>query len=76
MAESVPEEMNSLLHEAAMTVKNSKKVFAFSHIDADGISALAIIALMLEREGKEYKWKNIHQINSETIVQIAEDIRD
>jgi single-stranded-DNA-specific exonuclease len=74
LAESVPEDMSSLLHEAAMSVKNSKKVFAFSHIDADGISALAIIAMMLEREGKEYKWKNIHQINSETIVQIAEDI--
>ena len=72
--ESIPEAMRELLHAAADAVKRAKRVYAFSHIDADGISALAIISLMLQKEEKEFEWKNVHQINSETIVQIAEDI--
>ena len=67
--------MGKLLLEAAKEVRESKRVFAFSHIDADGISALAIISLMLEREEKEFEWKNVHQINSESILQIEEDVR-
>ncbi|MFW9956270.1 MAG: DHHA1 domain-containing protein [Candidatus Thorarchaeota archaeon] len=75
LLESIPETMSELLVEATKLVKKSKRVYAFSHIDADGISALAIIALMLERERKEYKWKNVHQINSESILQIEEEVR-
>lgn len=67
--------MGKLLLDAAKEVQKSKRVFAFSHIDADGISALAIITLMLEREEKDFEWKNVHQINSESIVQMEEDIR-
>jgi len=67
--------MGKLLLDAAKEVQKSEKVFAFSHIDADGISALAIITLMLEREEKKFEWKNVHQLNSESIVQIVEDIR-
>ena len=67
--------MGKLLLAAAKEVKKSKRVLAFSHIDADGISALAIITLMLEREEKEFEWQNVHQINSESIVQMEEDIR-
>ena len=74
--ESIPESMGKLLHDAAKEVKRAKRVFAFSHIDADGISALAIISLMLEREEKEFEWKNVHQINSESIIEIEEDIRE
>ncbi|MFX1606687.1 MAG: DHH family phosphoesterase [Promethearchaeota archaeon] len=74
--ESIPESMGKLLFDAAKEVGRAKRVFAFSHIDADGISALAIISLMLEREEKEFEWKNVHQINSESILQIEEDIRD
>ncbi|MHA2359286.1 MAG: DHH family phosphoesterase, partial [Candidatus Thorarchaeota archaeon] len=74
LLESIPETMGELLVEASKLVKKSKKVYAFSHIDADGITALAIIALMLEREGKEFEWKNIHQINSESIVEIKEEV--
>jgi RecJ-like exonuclease len=74
--ESIPESMGKLLLDAAKEVKRAKRVFAFSHIDADGISALAIISLMLEREEKEFEWKNVHQINSESIIQIEEDIRE
>jgi single-stranded-DNA-specific exonuclease len=73
--ESIPESMGKLLLDAAKEVRKSKRVFAFSHIDADGISALAIITLMLEREEIEFEWKNVHQINSESIVQVEEDIR-
>ncbi|MDH4213900.1 MAG: hypothetical protein OEV85_08260, partial [Candidatus Thorarchaeota archaeon] len=65
--ESIPNSMLSLLKEAAKAVRQSKRVMAFSHIDADGISALAIVVSVLERERKEFEWRNIHQINSETI---------
>ncbi len=75
LLESIPETMDELLVRASRLVKKSKKVYAFSHIDADGITALAIVALMLEREGKEFEWKNIHQITSESILQIEEEIR-
>jgi single-stranded-DNA-specific exonuclease len=73
--ESIPESMENLLLDAAKEIRRAKRVFAFSHIDADGISALAIISLMLDREEKEFEWKNVHQINSESIVQIEEDVR-
>ncbi len=73
--ESIPESMGNLLLRAAKEVKKAKRVFAFSHIDADGISALAIVSLMLEREKKDFEWKNVHQINSESIIQVEEDIR-
>jgi single-stranded-DNA-specific exonuclease len=72
---SIPESMKKLLLDAVREVKKSKRVLAFSHIDADGITALAIITIMLEREGKKFEWKNVYQINSESIVQIEEDIR-
>ncbi|MFW9868197.1 MAG: DHHA1 domain-containing protein [Candidatus Thorarchaeota archaeon] len=75
LLESIPEKMEELLVEATKLVRKSKKVYAFSHIDADGISALAIITLMLDREGKEYEWKNIHQINSESILHIEDEVR-
>ena len=68
--ESLPESMFHLLEDSVNATKKAHKVMAFSHIDADGISALAIIVKALEREGKEYDWKNIHQINSETILDI------
>ncbi|MFW9976028.1 MAG: DHHA1 domain-containing protein [Candidatus Thorarchaeota archaeon] len=59
---------------AASEIRHSNKVIAFSHIDADGISALAIISIMLDREEKEFQWNNVHQINSESIIQIETDI--
>nr|KXH72232.1 MAG: hypothetical protein AM325_01800 [Candidatus Thorarchaeota archaeon SMTZ1-45] len=68
--------MGKLLLKAAKEVKRARRVFAFSHIDADGISALAIISIMLEREKKDFEWKNVHQINSESIIQIEENIRN
>lgn len=73
--ESIPESMWNLLQRTATEVKKAKRVFAFSHIDADGISALAIVSIMLEREKKDFEWKNVHQINSESIIQVEEDIR-
>jgi single-stranded-DNA-specific exonuclease len=67
--------MMLLLHNAVDTVRQSKKIMAFSHIDADGISALAIVVTALQREGKEIEWRNIHQINSETIIEISGEIQ-
>lgn len=72
--ESLPESMEELLREAVLATKKAKKIMAFSHIDADGISALAIIVRALENEEKEFEWKNIHQINSESIIEIKNEV--
>jgi RecJ-like exonuclease len=74
LLENVPSNMADLLAQAAAITRESEKVLAFSHIDADGISALAIIALALEREEKEYEWVNVHQINSESIIEVRDKV--
>jgi single-stranded-DNA-specific exonuclease len=74
LLDAVPVEMADLIAAAAKTVRQSRRVLAFSHIDADGISALAIVAMMLERESKEYEWTNVHQINSESILEVREKV--
>jgi RecJ-like exonuclease len=74
LLESLPESMIELLREAVLVTRKSKKIMAFSHIDADGISALAIIVQALENEGKKFEWMNIHQINSESIIDIKNEV--
>ena len=74
MPDIVPPAMAELLHGCALVTRRAKRVLAFSHIDADGISALAIISLALEREGKEHQWENVHQINSESIQDIRKRV--
>ncbi|MGY5871357.1 MAG: DHH family phosphoesterase [Candidatus Thorarchaeota archaeon] len=76
LLESLPESMVELLREAVQATKKAKRVMAFSHIDADGISALAIIVRAIENEKKEFKWKNIHQINSESIIEIKNEVEE
>jgi RecJ-like exonuclease len=68
--------MQSEISDAAEAIRASRKVLAISHIDADGISALSIVVKMLEREGKGVIWKNIHQLNSETIIDVGELINE
>ena len=72
--ETLPESMVLLLDEAVRATKSARKVMAFSHIDADGISALAIVIQALQYEEKEFEWKNIHQINSESIIDIKSEV--
>ena len=67
--------MQSQISEAVEVIRASRKVLAISHIDADGISALSIVVKMLEREDKEVVWENIHQLNSETIIDVEELIK-
>jgi RecJ-like exonuclease len=74
LIDTIPETMMELLREAVQATKNAKRVMAFSHIDADGISALAVVIRALECEGKEFEWRNIHQINSESIIEIKADV--
>ncbi|MHA2141812.1 MAG: DHH family phosphoesterase [Candidatus Thorarchaeota archaeon] len=72
----LPETMQNRITDAADAIRASKKILAISHVDADGISALAIVVRMLERENKETVWRNIHQLNSETIVDVEELIEE
>ncbi len=76
LSDVVPPAMSDLLQRAAEATRQAKRVLAFSHIDADGISALAIVALALERESKEHEWENVHQINSESIQDIRKRVLD
>ena len=75
LLKSIPNSMKLLLNKASQEVKQSTMVMAFSHIDADGISALAIVVSALQREKKQLEWRNVHQINSETIIEISQEIQ-
>ena len=72
----LPSSMQERISEAVEAIRASRKVLAVSHIDADGISALSIVVRMLEREGKDVVWRNIHQLNSETIIDVEELIKE
>ncbi|NHJ12839.1 MAG: DHH family phosphoesterase [Candidatus Thorarchaeota archaeon] len=76
MITSQPDSMHYLVDQATKAVRNSKKALAISHIDADGISALSIVITMLQREGIETTWRNIHQLNSETILEVVDLIQE
>ncbi|TFG11981.1 DHH family phosphoesterase [Candidatus Thorarchaeota archaeon] len=68
----IPSSMNNKIEQAIEAINQSGKVLAISHIDTDGITAMAIIVQFLQRAGKEYLWKNIHQLNSESILTVLE----
>ncbi len=72
----IPSDMRDFLEIASDAVTRSKKVLAISHIDADGISSLAIVVNMLERLNKNNTWRNIHQLNSETIFEVKQLVTD
>jgi len=76
LLESIPKSMTQMLNKAVQAVRQSRKTMAFSHIDADGISALAIVVMALNREKLQVEWRNIHQINSETIVEIRDEVEN
>ncbi len=71
-----PGTMHELVKRAAKAIRSSKKALAVSHIDADGITALSIVIEMLTRENLELMWRNIHQLNSETILEVLELVRE
>ncbi|MFX1271623.1 MAG: DHH family phosphoesterase [Promethearchaeota archaeon] len=73
---ALPRSMQERINEAVKAIHAADKVLAISHIDADGISALSIVVKMLEREGKDVAWQNIHQLNSETIIDVEELIKE
>ncbi len=66
----LPGDMQHLLDLAATMVHTSNNPLVFSHIDADGITSMAIVIEMLQRLGKKHCWRNVHQINSESILEI------
>ena len=72
----IPESMKRQLKLAADAVRKSESALAISHIDSDGITALAIIAKLLIREKKHPIWKNIHQLTSETILEVKQLVQE
>jgi single-stranded-DNA-specific exonuclease len=68
----VPTEMRCAIEEAVEALHNANKPLALSHIDADGITAISIVIQMLNRMGKKPIWRNLHQLNSETILTVEE----
>ncbi|MFX1415934.1 MAG: DHH family phosphoesterase, partial [Promethearchaeota archaeon] len=70
LEDTIPDTMLQRVSQAVEAILQSKKALAISHIDADGISALSIVVSMLERADVDVTWKNIHQLNSETIQEV------
>ncbi len=67
LIDSQPPEMRKEIELAVQVIRSSTKPLALSHIDADGITALSVVIQMLQRENKSPIWRNLHQLNSETI---------
>ncbi|MBD3407633.1 MAG: hypothetical protein GF411_16065 [Candidatus Lokiarchaeota archaeon] len=74
--DSIPDSMKEALNKAVEIIKTSKKPMAISHIDADGITAMAIVVFLLERAGHSPTWQNIHQLNSDTIFEVRDLARE
>ncbi|UCE11140.1 MAG: DHH family phosphoesterase [Candidatus Thorarchaeota archaeon] len=74
--DALPDSMLEELMRAVDVLKTSSRILAVSHIDSDGIAALAIIVQALQRAGKAHSWHNIHQLNSETIITVRELVRE
>ena len=55
METQVPTKLLSTLYQAADIVRGHDFIQVFSHYDADGVSAAAIMAKALMREGKEFR---------------------
>ncbi|MHA1907553.1 MAG: DHHA1 domain-containing protein [Candidatus Thorarchaeota archaeon] len=72
----LPPDMESELKRAAECLKNAKQVLALSHIDADGITSMAIVVETIKRLGKPHIWRNIHQLNSESINEVIELVEE
>ncbi len=74
--DTLPNDMRDALLRAADAVRDARRVVAISHIDADGITSLAIVIQLLERAGHSPIWRNIHQLNSETINEVRDLVRE
>ncbi|MFW9909294.1 MAG: DHHA1 domain-containing protein [Candidatus Thorarchaeota archaeon] len=68
----MPSTMQKAIRNAATALFASDKVLAVSHIDADGIASMAIVLETLTRLNKPHRWRNIHQLNSESIHEVKE----
>lgn len=67
-----PESLREQILLASRAITRCRKALAISHIDADGITSLSIVVSMLKRLSKEVIWRNIHQLNSETVVEVGD----
>ncbi|MDF1540251.1 MAG: DHH family phosphoesterase, partial [Candidatus Thorarchaeota archaeon] len=72
----LPPSMRELFERAADALRGAKHVLALSHIDADGITSMAIVVETIKRLSKPHIWRNIHQINSESIFEVVDLVKE
>jgi len=68
--------MQELFQKAADALHGANQVLALSHIDADGITSMAIVVETISRISKPHIWRNIHQINSESIFEVVDLVKE
>ncbi|WII10028.1 DHH family phosphoesterase [Methanomassiliicoccales archaeon LGM-DZ1] len=68
----LPSKLLSALRAAADTVRGHDFIQCYSHFDADGITAAAIISKALLREGKEFRMTIFPTLNEEQMKTIEE----
>jgi len=71
MATTVPSKLLSTLSQAADIVRGHDFINVFSHYDADGVSAAAIVAKALIRAGKEFRVTLFTTLNDQNMKTIA-----
>lgn len=70
METKVPSKLLSTLYQAADIVRGHNFIQVFSHYDADGVSAAAIVAKTLMRAGKEFRitlFTTLNDVNMDVI---------
>lgn len=70
----LPPKLLTVLHTAADTVRSHDFIHVFSHYDADGVAAASILAVMLQRLGKEFQVSTLPVLNDVTFAALEADV--
>ena len=75
-ADVLPPKLLTVLHTAAEKVRGHDFIHVFSHYDADGVAAASVLAVMLERLGKEYQVSTLPVLNDTTFEAVESSSAD
>ncbi len=64
-------ELRKLCQKPAETIRRQKEILVVSHVDADGLTAAAIICAALERQNIDYKSLFLRQLDEVALAEIA-----
>ncbi|MDD1748580.1 MAG: DHH family phosphoesterase [Methanothrix sp.] len=66
------EQLSELCKSAAEEIKTKKNLLVVSHVDADGLTAAAIVCTALERRGLDFQPKFFRQLDESALCAVAD----